>query len=205
MQLPDADEPLVLADGSKIDPATGKVIRNAASQFLAVPSPSDAQRLVVRAKKSISDLPLPPQQLSGVGLVAFYTLFGLSDMDIALALDSHVTLEQIGNIKESDAYIDFMSTAKSNILNTETEAVREVFATHAKAAATKIVELADSENDVLSFKASQDILDRAGHRPVDVVEHRHSMEDSLNIVIIKRDETTKLPVVDGVFEEVVND
>lgn len=202
MQLPECDEPLVLADGSKIDPSTGKVIKDKMSQFVSVPSPSEAQALVVRARKSVADLPLPPQQLSGVGLVAFYTLFGLQDSDIALALDSRVTVEQIKEIKKSEAYVEFMQSAKENILHTETETVRDVFQKHAKAAAMKVVELADGESDVLAFKASQDILDRAGHRPADVVEHRHRMEDVLNIVITKRDETKQLPIIDAAFEEV---
>ena len=202
MQLPDADEPLLLADGTKIDPATGKVIRDQINKFVSVPSPSEAQRLVVRAKKSVNDLPLPPRQLSGVALVAFYTLFGLSDIDIALAIDGKLTTEQIENIKSSDAYIEFMATAKENILNTETETIRDVFQQNAKVAASKIVELATGDNDVLAFKASQDLLDRAGHRPADVVEHRHRMEDSLQIVITKRDETKQLPVIDGTFTEV---
>lgn len=203
MKLPDADEPLELADGTKIDPATGKVIRpDAGSQFIAVPSPSEAQKLVVRAKKGIGDLPLPPSQLSGVGLVAFYTLFGLSDVDIALALDNRITVPQIENIRESDAYIDFMRTAKSNIVNTEVDTVREIFQAQAHVAANKVVELATGENDVLAFKASQDILDRAGHRPADIVEHRHVMEDALHIVVTKRDETKQLPIIDADFEQI---
>lgn len=202
MQLPDADEPLVLADGTKIDPETGKVIRDRINSFMSVPSPSEAQALVVRARKTVGDLPLPPSQLSGVGLVAFYTLFGLGDVDIALALDSRISVEQIKEIKKSEAYTEFMTTAKENILNTETETVRDVFQQHAKSAAQRIVELANEDNDVLAFKASQDILDRAGHRPADVIEHRHRMEDSLNIVITKRDETKQLPTLEGVFTEV---
>lgn len=201
--LAEADEPLVLADGTKIDPSTGKVIRDK-NKFVSVPSPSEAQALVVRARKTVADLPMPPQQLSGVGLVAFYTLFGLGDVDIALALDSKITVEQVKEIKKSDAYMEFMNAAKENILHTETETVRDVFTKHARTAAERIVELAQEDNDVLAFKASQDILDRAGHRPADVVEHRHRMEDSLNIVITKRDETKQLPIIDGSFEEIVD-
>jgi hypothetical protein len=200
--LAEVEEPLVLADGTKIDPSTGKVIKDKLSSFFAVPSPSEAQALVVRARKSVADLPMPPQQMSGVGLVAFYTLFGLNDTDIALALDSKITVEQVKEIKKCDAYLEFMNSAKENILNTETETVRDVFQQHAKGAAMKIVELADGDNDVLSFKASQDILDRAGHRPADVVEHRHRMEDNLNIVITRRDETVQLPTVDADFVEI---
>lgn len=206
MLLPDADEPLILADGTKIDPETGKVIRDKiVGSMIAVPSPSEAQRLVVRARKTVADLPLPPQQLSGVGLVAFYVLFGLSDTDISLALDGKITVEQVKQIKSCDAYTEFMATAKANIIETETDIVREVFQTHAHGAAKKIVDLADSDNDVLAFKASQDILDRAGHRPADVVEHRHRMEDALHIVVTKRDETQQLPTVDADFEEVSED
>jgi hypothetical protein len=205
MQLPDANEPLVLADGTKIDPATGKVIRDQVAKFISVPSPSDAQKLVVKARKTVADLPAPPKQLSGVALVAFYTLFGLGDSDIALALDSRLSIEQIKQIKKSEAYIDFMAAAKDNIVNTETDTVREVFQTHAKNAAHKIVELADSENDVLAFKASQDILDRAGHRPADIIEHRHTMEDALQIIITKRDDTQQMPTIDADAIEVDND
>jgi hypothetical protein len=199
MQLPEADEPLVLADGTKIDPATGKVIRDNVSQMFAVPSPSEAQRLVVRARKSVAELPMPPKQLSGVALVAFYTLFGLPDAEISIALDNRLTIEQIKLIRKSDAYIDFMAAAKTNIVETETAVVREVFQQHAKGAAEKIVRIAANNDDdsVLAFKAAQDILDRAGHRPADIIEHRHTMEDALQIVITKRDETTPLPVIEG--------
>jgi hypothetical protein len=201
MQLPQADEPLTLADGTVIGP-DGRALKNHTPKFTVVPSPSEAQRLVARTRKTVADLPLPPSQLSGVALVAFYTLFGLTDQQISLALDAKLTVEQIERIRTIDAYTEFMAQAKENILHTETETVRDVFTQHAKDAATKVVELAASENDVLAFKASQDILDRAGHRPADIVEHRHSMMDSLNIVITKRDETQEVPMIDVTPENI---
>jgi hypothetical protein len=195
--LAEGDEPLILADGTKINPSTGEVIKDKKqSRFVEVPSPSAAQALVVRSRKSIADLPVPPKQLTGVALVAFYTLFGLSDSDISVALDGVLTVEQIKNIRKLEPYTAFMENAKTNIIETSTDQVRELFQKQAINAASKIIELADGENDVLSFKASQDILDRAGHRPADVVEHRHRMEDSLNIVITRRDATESIPTVD---------
>jgi hypothetical protein len=197
MQLPDGNEPLVLADGTKIDPTSGKVIRDHVAKFIAVPSPSEAQKLIVKTRRTVGELPMPPKQLSAVALVAFYTLFGLPDSEISIALDGKLSVDQIKEIKQHEAYTDFMSTAKDNIINTETNVVRDVFQANAIHAASKVVELAQSENDVLAFKASQDILDRAGHRPADVIEHRHKMEDALQIVITKRDETQQLPVIEG--------
>lgn len=204
MQLPDANEPLVLADGTKIDPATGKVIREKVSNFITVPSPSEAQKLVVKARRSVAELPMPPKQLSGVALVAFYTLFGLPDAEISIALNAQLSIDQIAQIKNSDAYTEFMEAAKSNILNTQVDTVREVFQTHARSAAEKIVEFVGGENDVLAFKSAQDILDRAGHRPADIVEHRHTMEDALHIVITRRDETQTLPIIDAEATEIDN-
>lgn len=196
MDLPLDNEPLVLADGTKIDCSTGKVIKDKPTVFVEVPCPSEAQRIVSRTRKTIADLPLPPQNLSGVALVAFYTLFGLNDQDISIALDGKLTVEQITNIRSLDAYVDFMQTAKANILETQQSHVRELFERHATGAAQKIIELAESDNDVLAFTASKDVLDRAGHRPADVVEHRHKMEDALNIIVTRRDEKTEVPTID---------
>lgn len=196
MKLPESDEPLILADGTKIDPTTGKVIKDNASQFVSVPSNSEAQKIVARTRRTVADLPIPPKQMSAVAIVAFYSLYGMNDTDICIAIENKLTVEQIENIRSQDAYIEFMQVAKQNLLHTESNTVRELFEQHAITAANKIVKLADDDNDVLAFKASQDVLDRAGHRPADIVEHRHKLEDALHIVVSKRDETKELPYID---------
>lgn len=206
MKLPEnGDEPLVLADGTKIHPATGEVIKERRSAFVEVPAPSAAQAMVVRARKSVADLPAPPAQLTGVALVAFYTLFGLSDEDISLAVDGRLTVQQIENVRKLDAYIEFMDHARTNIVESAGDEVRGIFKQHAANAARNIVEMAANGDDVLSFKASQDILDRAGHRPADVVEHRMRMEDALNIVVIHKTDAQDLPVIDLEPEKVTLD
>lgn len=205
MSLVDSElEPLVLADGTKIDPADGKVIRDRRKGFVEIPSNSEAQQIVVRTRRSLADLPMPPQQLSGVALVAFYTLFGLGDQEIAIACGEKITVEQIRRIRTLDVYREFMASAKSTILETEKETVRDIFMQNAAGAAQRIVEAAESDNDVLAFKASQDILDRAGHRPADIVEHKHSMADALQIVLIKKDENAanNMPIIEAEFKEV---
>lgn len=197
MDLPmNGNEPLVLADGTKIDCTSGKVVKDQPANFVSVPSPSEAQKIVARARKTVAELPMPPEKLSAVALVAFYTLYGLDDRDISIALDGKLSEDQIKHVRKLDAYSEFMAEAKANILHTETNLVREIFEQHAPIAAQKIIAHAQSGNDVLSFKASQDVLDRAGHRPADIIEHRHKMEDNLNIVITKRDENVQPPMID---------
>lgn len=198
MKLPDNDEPLILADGTKIDPSTGKVLKDKKPAFVAVPNPLEAQKIVARTRRTVAELPAPPAQLSGVALVAFYTLFGLNDMDICIAVDNKLTIEQVKNIREQEAYTEFLAAAKENILHSDNVTVRNLFEQHATTAANKIIGLVedDEAGAVLAFKAAQDILDRAGHRPADIVEHRHKMDDVLNIVVTRRDENNVIPTID---------
>jgi hypothetical protein len=191
--LANADEPLVLADGTKIDPKTGSVIREKRS-FVEVPSNTQAQRQVAATRRRLADLPAPPKTMNAVSVVVSYTLFGLSDTDMAIA--TGMTVEQIERIKELDAFKSMLDTVSNNIVSNDVDDVRTMFKVQAKHAATKLVELADSENEVVALKASQDILDRAGHRPADVVEHRHAMDGGLTIKVIKQDNTVKAPEID---------
>ena len=50
--------------------------------------------------------------------------------------------------------------------------------------------------------AAQDILDRGGHRPVDVVEHINKMDGELRIVHITKDEKAINNIVEAEFEEI---
>lgn len=191
-------EPLVLADGTKINPVTGKAVKEpkTSSGFVEVPSGADAQALVIKTRKAVSELPLPPDKLNGVALVAFYTLFGLPDAEISVALEGRLTIPQIAKIRALAAYKEFMDAAKANIIETANEQVREIFQKNARGAANKIVDIAAEDDGVLGFKAAQDVLDRAGHRPADVVEHRHAMANSLNIIITKREAVSDVPMID---------
>lgn len=188
-------EPLVLADGTKIDPTTGKAQKDKKARYIEVPSGAEAQALVVKTRKTVAELPAPPAQMHAVALVAFYTLFGLPDKEIAIAVDGRLTTDQIALIKKSDAYTSFMESAKTNIIETSADQVRDTFQQAAIGAARNIIEAAD-EGGVLGFKASQDILDRAGHRPADIVEHKHSMNGGLQIVVTHKGNEPATPIID---------
>ena len=188
-------EPLVLADGTKIDPASGKVIKDKpAKQFIEVPSQREAQRLVTNARRVASDLPAPPQQMNAISLVVMYTLYGLDDKNIALV--TSLSEKQIGNIKMTDAYDTMYKQVTKTILDSDTDDVRNLIQAGARTAAKKVMDSLDSENEILAFKAAQDILDRSGHRPADVVEHKHSMTGGLTIEYIKREENNSIPMID---------
>lgn len=200
MPLPtDASAPIILADGTKIDPVSGTVIKEKrAPRMIEVPSGTEAQAMVLRARKSIAELPAPPRQMNVISLVVFYTMYGLSVQDTALALE--LTIDQVKNIQKLEAYNQIFSQITRSILDYEASSVREFLQQKAMTAAEKIVELVE-EDGALGLAAAKDVLDRAGHRPADVVEHKHSMAGTLHIEYLKKESISHLPVIDLSPEE----
>lgn len=183
-QLPEPGEPIVLADGTKIDPSSGKVIRE--KKFVEVPRNSEAVRKVTQVRRQLADLPVPPKQMNAVGLVVFYKMIGLSNYDTALAMN--VTESQIHNIMELDVYQEMMESMRETVLKNDADDVRQMFMQHSHNAVHRIVSLIDEGEEKVALAAAKDVLDRAGHRPADVIEHRMKVEGDLKIEVIKRDE-----------------
>lgn len=190
-QLADINEPLLLADGTRIDTTTGEVLYDS---LVEVPSATEAIKLVTKTRKRIADLPDVPQRMHVVGAVLSYRLFGFDDQEIALALN--LTEAQVGRIVMSDAFVTLHREVVSGILRSETDNVRSLFEQNARKAAENVVKIA-ARQDALGFRAARDVLDRAGMRPADVVEHRHMMDGQLQIVHIRRDKDDDLPVIEG--------
>lgn len=200
--LADLNEPLVLADGTKIDPTTGKVVKNKpSSALIEVPSGREAQEIVARTRRGVIDMPVPPQQMNALSLVCFYSMWGLADQDIAIQMS--ISIDQIKRIKQLPEYKKIHEDIFKGVLEAEATTIRGFMQQKALGAAQKIVTLAEEEDGALGLRAAQDILDRAGHRPADIVEHRHTMENSLQIEFIqKKDNSELIPVLDADFEEV---
>jgi hypothetical protein len=136
--------------------------------------------------------------MNAVGVVLSYTLFGLDDEEIAIA--TGMSVDQIGRIKVGDPYTQMHEAIVRTVLDSETDVVRELFIKNAKSAANVVVRAMDEGTRADRMAAARDILDRSGHRPSDVVEHRHRMDGGLVIEIVKRD-STQLPVIDMEVEK----
>tara|TARA_X000001036_G_C20571688_1_gene762927 strand:- start:170 stop:766 length:597 start_codon:yes stop_codon:yes gene_type:complete len=192
MTLVTGSEPLVLADGTKIDPVNGSVIND--EILVEVPNTETIKQEIVAARKRINDLPVPPKQMNTLSVIISYSLFGLSDHDIAYLLS--IETKELENIKSSDVYIELQKTLVQNILASDASDVRGMFVQHSKDAASVMFNaMIDQANGVNTrMAAAKDVLDRAGHRPVDVVEHKHSLEGGLTIEYI--DNKNEIPVID---------
>ena len=190
MPLPRKDAPLQLADGRFVLP-DGTIAEVA--RAIEVPSKDEAQRIVTAARRKLSELPEVPKTMNTISVVLNYTLFGLDDEEIAIA--TGLTSDQIGRIKMGDAFTQMHDAVVRTVLDSETNTVRDLFVKKAAKAAQVVVAAMEEGSRADRVAAARDILDRSGHRPADVVEHRHRMDGGLVIEIVRRD-TNTLPVIE---------
>tara|TARA_R110000751_G_scaffold12777_1_gene43775 strand:+ start:79 stop:657 length:579 start_codon:yes stop_codon:yes gene_type:complete len=191
--LVDGTEPLVLADGTKIDPEDGTVVQE--PYLVPVPNTEEIKREIVASRKRIADLPVPPDQMNTLSVIISYSLFGITDEDISNTL--FIPLKQLQTIKSSDDYKGLNATFLKNIVESDLSNVRGLFVQKSHTAAQTMFDLLGSNNEATRGSAAKDILDRAGQRPVDVVEHRMKMEGGLTIEYVEKKDD--LPTIDVDF------
>lgn len=199
------DGELTLADGTRINMRTGRPIRNggALPGYVEVPTHDEARRHVMSVRKRISDLPDVPERMNIIAVVAAYYMFGLDEYETALAIGC--TEKQVANIRMTEAFTSLIETMSNNIVESGQDDVRNMIAGHARSAVNTMVNAMMSENEQVSVVAAKDILDRAGHRPADVVEHRHKIEGGLTIEYVKKGgDDDKLPMLDLQAEDVTD-
>lgn len=201
MNLPEPGTPLKLADGTEIDPATGKVV--GAEPYVKVPSTRELRENYAIIQRRLIDLPLPPQKMNGISIILTYKMIGLSDSEIATA--TGIKEEQVGQIVISDAFAELRQMVLENISAMDADTIRTSMKDNALMGVQRLGQLINSDDETIALSASKDALDRDGYRPADVVEHRHKMEGGLTIEVIRRDHSKEAPVIDADFTTVGED
>lgn len=189
-----ADGTLVYPDGRVVPPSGDEEV-GATPRIVAVPTHREAQQLVVSTRRKLADLPDVPKTMNAVSVILSYTLFGLDDDEISVA--TGLSTMQVRNIRSGEAYSIMHGDIVRSIVAAETDDVRDMFMKHSRDAASTVINAMTNEKlrmDV-RMKAATDVLDRAGFRPNDVVEHRHKMEGGLVIEVVKKD-GREMPVID---------
>lgn len=190
--LADHNAPLKLADGTLIH-KDGRVVKpgDTSIPMVEIPTNVEAKALVVRTRRQLADLPAIPQAMTAINVVLVYELFGLSPDEIAIA--TGLPLQQVIGLRDSDAYASMKGHIVETVLKAESENVRELFQQKAKMAADQISNLMQHGKQETRLAAAKDILDRAGHRPADVHDHRISLNGELKITYT---EVSSAPIID---------
>lgn len=201
MNAPIAVQMLRLHDGTLIDPQTKEPI---AAQFS---SKKDEQKedvpdelieladiaLHPTVRRSIHDLGLDAKQMAFINNVLVYTLWGLPDDEIAI--QCNCTINQVHFVRGLDDYKRMYGGLVEGLQAAYAGSVQGAFHSAAPRAAAQLVASMKSKASDIAFAAARDVLDRAGHRPADRVEHNHTIrgEGELVIRIIKQSDQDAIP------------
>ena len=188
--LAEINEPLRLADGRIVDPATGKVSRIETLQ--PVPRNSDLKMRHDAIQRRLSDLPLPVERMHGISIILCYKMFGLSEEDIAAA--TGLGVDQVTAIMMSDAFTKLQSTVVENIKDQDSDDIRVAIHANARKAVAVAAELLQDGSEGAQVAVLKDMLDRDGYRPADVVEHKHKMEGGLRVEIVRKQENVEAAI-----------
>lgn len=187
---------VTLGDGTvckKIEPNNRK-------DLIKIKTNTKLQQEEARIRHRIDELPIQNGKMNTISVILSYYMFGLSNEDISTI--TKIPLEQINNIIMLPAFSDMMNKVTKAILEKDQDNVRDFVQQQTKKAATKVVEIMENASPKYALLAAQDILDRGGHRPVDVVEHINKMDGELRIVHITKDEKAEKEIQDVEFEEI---
>lgn len=177
-----------------------KIEPNQNKDALILKSNTQLQIEEAKARRKIDDLPIKNSKMNTISVVLSYYLFGLSNKDISLI--TKLPEEQINSIIMLPAFSEMMQSVTKSIIEKDTDDVRNFIATQTKKAAKKVVDIMENAAPKFALEAAKDILDRGGHRPVDIVEHINRMDGELRIVHIKKDESAINKIQDAEFEEI---
>ena len=179
--------PLQLPDGTVIEPSVANTFTR-----VAIPSNTQAQRLVSNTNRKLAELPAMPKQLNSYAAILVYTASGLSDDEISVA--TKFTREQIALLRSQPAYQQLESFIIDAVRQEAAEEVKSILVSGEVKAAHRVIELVDSEDDKVALAASKDLLDRGGHKPADKLDIRAEMMQSFRIEVV--DKRGNVPTID---------
>lgn len=143
-------------------------------------------------KRTLADIDVDFARMNVVMLVASYTLWGLDSYAISRVLN--VSTGQVEALKVSDQYTRVQKQLIEAVRYAEAATVHGYLASKSHAAARVVAASLTNPSGDLRLSAAKDILDRAGFRPVDRVEHTHRFEDELRIRYVQDD--AHVPTID---------
>lgn len=193
----------------KVTLANGKVVEKVEplnKSAVIMKNSAQLQYEDAKVRRKLTDLP-EVSNMNVLSQIMCYDLFGLSIQDIATI--TKLTEQNVRTVLMSYDYGEFKKKMLASITETDRDNVRDFIAANSKKAAEKVLEIMECGNPKYALPAAQDVLDRAGHRPVDVVEHRSKMDNELRILFVSKNENDKkeleaINVQDAEFTEVLN-
>lgn len=192
-------KPLVLPNGTKIDKdEEGQTVVQTKKEQEEAELMDDiladvfSDDNIETFQRTLADINVPKSEFNPIMLVLSYSLWGLDEYAVARFLD--VDVEQIRMIRSTELYTRTRTEMLEAIRYAEQSTIHGYLTQRAKAAAVTVAANLAAKKPEVQLAAANSILDRAGFRPVDRVEHTMKFEDELRIVHIEKKDTPTINV-----------
>lgn len=176
---------ITLADGRRLDPTTGEVFDPNKVRDKELPrqvAELSLHEMASTENRSLRDLTQDVKLLNAAAVILMYETMGINDLELSQALNC--SQDALDRVRASNEFTTLRNVFLDTVEEYLRKSVRGQFALASHRAALKMIEQLDSPSSDVAQKAAKDVLDRAGHRPADIVEHRHAFEDELVIRVI---------------------
>jgi len=184
----DLEVRLTLQDGSVVL-NNGKVMKPmqapqpAVAMSREIKSGREAAVILEKQSRKLGDLPDVPEKMNAFCAVITYSMLGLSDADIAVALKT--SEQNIKKLKELDAYHQLVQMFDTTVFEDNKRAANHMLAKASERATRRMIEGIDSNREDIAIVAARDVMKLAG---VGQQEEQTKRVGGLNIRIIRKGE-----------------
>jgi hypothetical protein len=153
------------------------------------PKPHDVQPKDFRAikRQDMGDLPADAHVMNACAAVFCYTILGISDREIQIALK--IREDQLKKIREHEGYALIFSSGMGEMININSASMQARIAAMAPKAIQQIFTLAETgRKEETRLSASKDIADRAGTRVADADARQQGRPVGLRVIVTKKED-----------------
>lgn len=201
---------LPLANGIVIDTSTGQALAPSVEPAHAVAANSVRDKRTTKQQHEagrdrsnrnirigLGDLPADPKAITTVGVVWLYFTLGLSDHEVADACGMRV--DQVDMIKGLKLFTQLDDLITHNMHELRKDDVQKRIDAMANDAFDTLAGILEDDDAKPATKArvAQDMLNRAGFTPAQIINHKHTLNGGLIIRHVTNDALPKrMPTID---------
>jgi hypothetical protein len=175
------DGSVVLNNGKVLKPMEAK--QPAVEMSREIKSGREAAVILEKQSRKLGDLPDVPEKMNAFCAVITYSMLGLSDADIAVALKT--SEQNVKKLKDLDAYQQLVQMFDTTVFEDNKRAANHMLAKASERATRRMIEGIDSQREDIAIVAARDVMKLAG---VGQQEEQTKRVGGLNIRIIRKGE-----------------
>lgn len=138
-------------------------------------------------RQDMDDLPADAHVMNACAAVFSYTMLGISDREIQIALK--IREDQLKKIREHEGYALIFGSCMAELININSSSMQARIAAMAPMAIGQIFMLArEGKKEETRLTASKDIADRAGTKVADMDARQQGKPIGLRVIVTKKED-----------------